>query len=86
MMSYMWICCVLFVSFATFCAVARKAPLSTGFSRQEHWSGSPCPPPGHLPDPGIEPESPVSAALASRFFTPRAAWEAPYTYICTHII
>ena len=35
--------------------VARQAPLSMGFSRQEHWSGLPSPPPGDLPDPGIEP-------------------------------
>ena len=31
-----------------------------GFSRQEYWSGLPCPPPGDLPDPGIEPRSPAS--------------------------
>jgi len=37
-----------------------------GFSRQEYWSGLPCPPPGVLPDPGIEPLSPV---LAGGFFT-----------------
>ena len=37
--------------------VARQAPLSMGFSRQEHWSGLPCPPPGDLPDPGIKPVS-----------------------------
>ena len=35
-----------------------QAPLSMGFSRQEHWSGLPCPPPGDLPHPGIEPRSP----------------------------
>jgi len=40
-----------------------------GFSRQEYWSGLPFPTPGDLPDPGVEPESPVSPALASRFFT-----------------
>ena len=34
-----------------------QAPLSMGFSRQEYWSGLPCPPPGDLPDPGIEPRS-----------------------------
>ena len=34
-----------------------QAPLSMGFSRQEHWSGLPCPPPGDLPDPGIKPRS-----------------------------
>ena len=34
---------------------AHQAPLSVGFSRQEHWSGLPCPPPGNLPNPGIKP-------------------------------
>ena len=38
--------------------VAHQAPLSMGFSRQEYWSGLPCPPPGDLPNPGIEPRSP----------------------------
>ena len=42
---------------------APQAPLSMGFSMQEHWSGLPCLPPGDRPDPGIEP------ALAGRFFT-----------------
>ena len=37
---------------------ARQAPLSVGFSRQEYWSGLPCPAPGDLPDPGIKPRSP----------------------------
>ena len=41
-------------------AAARQAPLPTGFSRQEYWRGLPCPPPGDLPDPGIEPVSYVS--------------------------
>ena len=35
-----------------------QAPLSKGVSRQEYWSGLPCPPPGDLPDPGIEPAFP----------------------------
>ena len=39
--------------------VASQAPLSTGFSMQESWSGLPFPPPGDLPDPGIESESPA---------------------------
>ena len=43
--------------------VAHQAPLSMGFSRQEYWSGLPCPPPGDLSDPGIELASPVSPAL-----------------------
>ena len=42
---------------ATPWTVARQAPLSMGFSRQEYWSGLPCPHPGDLPDPGIEPRS-----------------------------
>ena len=52
--------------FVTPWTVALQAPLSMGFSRQEHWSGVLCPPPGGLPDPGIKPMSP---ALAGRFFT-----------------
>ena len=42
--------------------VACQAPLSTGFSRQEYWSGLPFPSPGDLPDPGIEPTSPALQA------------------------
>ena len=38
--------------------VAQRAPLSIEFSRQKYWSGLTCPPPGDLPDPGIEPRSP----------------------------
>ena len=41
--------------FATLWTVAHQAPLSMGFSRQEYWSGLPCPPLGGLPNPGIEP-------------------------------
>ena len=41
--------------FGTPWSVALQAPLSTGFSRQEQWSGLPCPPPGELPNPGIKP-------------------------------
>ena len=54
--------------FATQCTIAQEAPLSMGFSRQEYWSGLPCPPPGDLPNPGIEPESLLSPALVGRFF------------------
>ena len=42
--------------------VARQAPLSMAFSRQEYWSRLPCPSPGDLPDPGIEPRSPALQA------------------------
>ena len=49
--------------FVTPWIVARQAPLSTGFSRHEYWSGLPCPSPGDLPDQGIEPESILSPTL-----------------------
>ena len=49
--------------FATPCTVARQVPLPMGFPRQEYWSELPFPPPGHLPDSGIEPASPASSAL-----------------------
>ena len=45
---------------ATLWTIAHQAPLPWGFSRQEHWSGFPCPPPGDLPDPGIDPVSYIS--------------------------
>ena len=48
---------------------AHQAPLPMKFSRQEYWSGLPFPTPGDLPDPGIEPATPASPALAGRFFT-----------------
>ena len=72
-------------SFATPWTVARQAPLSMGFSRQEHWSGLLCPPPGDLPDPGMEPESPelADSLLLSRLTSSscsvnirRNEWEA----------
>ena len=53
-----------------------QAPLSVAFSRQECWSGLPCPSPGDLPDPGVEPASLTSPALASGFFTTSITWEA----------
>ena len=47
----------------------NKGPLSMGFSRQEYWSGLPCPPPGNIPDPGVELSSHKSPSLAVGFFT-----------------
>ena len=55
--------------FATPCTIVCQALLSMEFSGQEYWSGLPCPPLGDLPDPGIEPTSFMSPALAGRFFT-----------------
>ena len=55
--------------FATLWTVARQAPLSEGFSRQEYWGGLPCPPPWDLSDPGIKPASSVTPALQKDSFT-----------------
>ena len=54
----------------------HQVPLPVGFSRQEYWTGLPFPPPGDLPDPGIELESLRSPALAGGFFTTSTTWEA----------
>ena len=64
------------LTFVTLWTVPRQAPLSLGFSRQEHWSGLPCPPPGDLPNPGITPASP-----AGGLFTTSTTWEAPRTVL-----
>ena len=83
-----WMICISLIHFQVICVCVlscvgllmttqtkvHQAPLSMGFSRQEHWSGLPFPSPEDLPHPGIEPASP---ALAGRFFTTNAAWEAP---------
>ena len=74
-------CCLSCIScvplFAIPWTVAHQAPLSRGFSRQEYWSGLPCPPPGDLPYPGVEPASLMSPAWAGGFFTTNTTWEAP---------
>ena len=54
---------------ATLWTVDHQVPLSMGFSRQEYWSGLPCPPPGDPPNPRTEPWSLMSPALAGEFFT-----------------
>ena len=68
-------CCLLFsrfslVFFVTLWTVAHQAPLSLRFSRQEYWNGLSFPPPGDLPNPGIEP---ASLASAGGFFTTEPA-------------
>ena len=55
--------------FATPWTVAHQAPPPMGFLRHEYWSELPFPTPGNLPDPRIEPTSPVSPELADGFFT-----------------
>ena len=83
---YVYMCVYCFFShvqlFATLWTLACKAPLSMGFSRQEYWSGLPCPPPGELPNPGVKPASLMSPALAGGFFTTRTTWEA---HMCVFI-
>ena len=60
--------------FVTLWTVAHQVPLSMEFSRQEYWSGLPCPPPRDVPNPGIQPMSLM--LLAGGFFTNSATWEA----------
>ena len=62
--------------FATPWTGAHQGLLSMGFSRQEYWSGLPCPPPGDLPDLGIEPMSPVAPALQVDSL-PLSHWGSP---------
>ena len=61
--------------FATPWSVAHQAPLSMELSRQKYSRGLPFPTLGDLPDPGIEPTSLVSAALASGFFSTSVTWD-----------
>ena len=77
--------CVWF--FATQWTIACQAPLFMEFSRQEYWSGLPCPPPGDLLDSGIKPVSPPSPALAGGFFTTEPSGKPhryrEHTFICS---
>ena len=83
--SYTWACvCVLshfscVRLFVTPRTVAHQASLSMGFSRQEYWSGLPCPSPGALLNPSTKPMSLASPALAGGFFT-TSATRLPYIY------
>ena len=76
MRGYMLSCFSHVQLFVTLWIVAHQAPLSMEFSKQEHWSGLPCPSPGDLPYPGIEPMSLTFSALAGGFFTTSATQEA----------
>ena len=59
--------------------VARQAPLSLEFSRQEYYRRLLFPTPGDLPDPGIKPKSLTSPVLGGGFFTTGTTWEVPLT-------
>ena len=61
--------------FVTLWTGACQSPLSTEFSRQEHWCRFSRPPPGDLPNPETEPVSLMSPALAGLFFTTSTTWE-----------
>ena len=79
--NYTSFCCAKSLqSYLTLCdlmdCIAHQTLLSLGFSRQGYWSGLPLSSPQDLPDPGIEPVSLMSLALAGRFFTTSATWEA----------
>ena len=89
MHGYRLSCSVASDSFMTAWTVARQPPQSMGLFWQEYWGGLPFPPTGDLPDPGIEPESPVAAALAAdslplgHLGSPKYIYSVIYVY--THI-
>ena len=76
------------LTLATPWSVACQAPLSMGFSRQEYWSGLPCPPPGDLPSLGIEPRSPAlqvdvlpsQVVWATMEFSPETSSQRVYSW------
>ena len=84
-LSRLYACMLSCFSHVQFCetlwTVACQAPLSMGFSRQEHWSGFLWPPPGDLPDPGIKLASLMSPELAGGFFTASTTWEALHMHM-----
>ena len=75
----MCVCAKLLQSCLTLCDSMDYSPLGSfvhGILQANYWSRLPCPPPGHLPNPGIKPMSLMSHALAGGFFTTGATWEA----------
>ena len=72
-------CAKLLQSYRTLCDpidCSLSGFLSMRLSRREYQSGLPCPPPGDLPDPGVETVSFMSPALADGLFTTSATWKA----------
>ena len=72
--------------FVTPWTVASQAPLSMRLSRQEYWSGLPCPPPGHISDPGIEPKFLMSASLAGNSLPLAVPGKPIYLYIEIYVL
>ena len=73
-----YVCAKLLQAYQTLCDPMDYSPsgsLPMGFSRQEYWSRLPCPPPGNLPDIGMEPMSLMSPSLAGGFSTAGTTWE-----------
>ena len=77
---FLFSCCHVLYFVAPW-TVALQSPLSMGFSRQEYWSGLPCPSIGDLSDPGTEPTSPV---LADKFFTAKPPNASEITLLPEH--
>ena len=74
------VCAQLCLTLCSPWTVTHQAPLSMGLSRQEYWSGLPFPTPGDLRDPGMNPPSLASPALADELFTTSTTWEAQYDH------
>ena len=68
--------------FAALWTVAHQAPLSMGFSRQEYWTGLPCPPPGDLCNPGVEVVSPALQVDSLPTEPPRKPFIIYIIYLC----
>ena len=88
-MFFLFSCCHVWLFWHPMDCEARQTPLSMGYPRQEHWSRLPFPSPGHLPDSGIKPKSPV---LTGEFFTTeptrrpqRITWGWCFTLVLNYI-
>ena len=68
--------------FVTPWTIAHQAPLSMGFSRQQFWTGLPCPPPGDLTPPGTEPTSPASPSLQADTLPLSRQENLPWLRVC----
>ena len=66
--------------FATLWIILGQTSLPMGFSRQEYWSGSPCPPPGDLPNPGIKPVPFTSTCIGRQVLYHQSYLGSPYVY------
>ena len=77
--------CMHVLFFVTLWTIAHQAPLSTGFSRQEHWSRLPCPPPGDLPDSGIKSTS-LGAPTLEAESLPLNHQESPIEHFYIHLL